>query len=383
MKHAYYLLILLIALSLTGCSGSDQSSSACPLPEPFCGDSFELNLQQTTDYGPAWADIVTSSEDWITCFGPYALCYYANCTPSPGSDGTVAECSCFEAFGINFVDINAILNDDVYTETKAYCTANPDACKEPNKAPVCASLMSGEFMAGASTFSTFSFYRSTVEPIGLTDCADQPALYAGCMTAPCFGESTPGEDPNTTMITCQCPTYDGPFQVGSNDLSCDDGASIYSAAYSIGTPVPPSSKCDIIGDRCLPDASEENCGCPLIVPGTTSLPSDTNIDCTLVCEQYNTCQNSDGVQLGYTCDATLCTSENKTLITDACSGLETCDVSEIFKAEIAAGCSCCGSQLCNCEANATTETQIEILVEQQRNAGETPQCDVNGTLCGQ
>jgi hypothetical protein len=62
--------------------------------------------------------------------------------------------------------------------------------------------------------------------------------------------------------------------------------------------------------------------------------------------------------------------------------LQDCDLSEIFDAESAAGCSCCASQLCNCDANDATEHKIFELDAAQRAAGETPQCDINGTLCG-
>jgi hypothetical protein len=87
-------------------------------------------------------------------------------------------------------------------------------------------------------------------------------------------------------------------------------------------------------------------------------------------------------RVGYTCDATLCTSQDHDLVFDACLGLEKCTLSEIFKAEIAAGCSCCASQLCGCDANTPTEVKIGQLNASQRAEGETPQCDVNGTLCG-
>jgi len=29
-----------------------------------------------------------------------------------------------------------------------------------------------------------------------------------------------------------------------------------------------------------------------------------------------------------------------------------------------------------------TEEQVNFLDDRQRDAGETPQCDINGTLCG-
>jgi len=50
--------------------------------------------------------------------------------------------------------------------------------------------------------------------------------------------------------------------------------------------------------------------------------------------------------------------------------------------ETAAGCSCYASQLCGCQPNAQTDAAIATLVERQRARGITPQCDVNGTLCG-
>jgi hypothetical protein len=33
-------------------------------------------------------------------------------------------------------------------------------------------------------------------------------------------------------------------------------------------------------------------------------------------------------------------------------------------------------------ASATTDQEVHILNQQQRERGETPQCDINGTLCG-
>ena len=71
------------------------------------------------------------------------------------------------------------------------------------------------------------------------------------------------------------------------------------------------------------------------------------------------------------------------LATQACYGIQACDVSEILKAERAAGCSCCASQLCGCTPSATTNGQVRALDAEQRQRGETPQCDINGTLCGQ
>ncbi len=45
-------------------------------------------------------------------------------------------------------------------------------------------------------------------------------------------------------------------------------------------------------------------------------------------------------------------------------------------------CSCCASQLCGCPSDSPTNIEISALNQQQRDRGITPQCDVNGTLCG-
>ena len=351
----------------------------CPLPPPFCGGDFPLNTEQTTPYGPAWANVLLHPTDFLPCFGPYVLCYYANCTV--GLDGASA-CPCFEWFGTNFVDINGILNLDSYLATKSQC-ANPSDCAAPNSAQVCKDLNSGDFLPSAQRFSTFSLYRSMQEPIGSTDCSDPSSRspYAGCMTAPCFGPTMPGPDPHTTIITCDCPIYDGPYQIGMDvdPQECDDSPMAWSAAYH-PTP-PPPNPCDLVAGGCIPDAPADECGCPLYVPGQTTLPPGSDIDCNKVCQEYDGCERGE-IELGYTCDATLCTSQDHGLVFDACLGLQNCDLTEIFKAEMAADCSCCGSQLCDCAANAPTNVKIGQLVASQRADDETPQCDINGTLCG-
>ncbi len=134
-------------------------------------------------------------------------------------------------------------------------------------------------------------------------------------------------------------------------------------------------------DTCIPDATSRQCGCPLYVEGETMIPAEAGIDCGLVCEEYAACQGR-GYELGFTCDATVCTSNQSSLVLEACFGIQSCDISEILRAEIAAGCSCCASQLCGCDADAETNETIFFLNEEQREAGEVPQCDINGTLCG-
>jgi len=381
----------IVSVGLAGCGSDDDgchtptptaaptptpTPDPCPFPEPFCGGEFPLNTLQTTDYGPAWADVSTSPGDFVPCFGPYALCYYAECTVSP--DGSVSDCPCYEWFGTSYVLTNAILNLDVYNATKSQCDADPASCQQVNGAPVCAAINDGTFYpGGAQRVSTFSFYRAMQEPIGRQDCTDDPGLYAGCMTAPCEG-GTPDPETGTVSISCECPNYDGPFQIGKSGLSCDVLPQVWSAAFSPGgTPPDP---CDIV-NGCVPDAPPDECGCPLYTTGTV-LPPGSGVDCNVVCEEYDSCRRNDTIELGYTCDATLCTTQEHDLLIDACNGLQNCDLSEVFKAEKAAGCSCCASQLCGCTANQATSERVYELNAAQRDEGETPQCDINGTLCG-
>jgi hypothetical protein len=370
------LALSLLVVATTSCSDGDVST--CPLPAPFCGTSFPLNTQQTTPYGPPWVNASTGSNDWAACFGPYALCYYAECRPTP--EGTVADCPCYDWFGTSYVQISSILNLDAYEATRSVCDADPGTCLTPNTAPVCGYINAGTFMEGVTRISTFSFYRARVEPIGVTDCTGDPGLYAGCMTSPCFGDPTPDPGDKSATIQCDCPTWDGPFQAGKSGLSCDASPLVYSAAYNPNPP--PSNPCDIVPGGCVPDAPPDSCGCPLYVPGSTMLPPDSGIDCQTVCDQYAACTDAAGIEVGYTCDATLCTSDQRGLIVAACDGLQTCDLSEIFAAESAAGCSCCATQLCGCDATPQTDVAITATNAAQRAAGETPQCDLNGTLCG-
>lgn len=368
-RAAIVALVLVMSI-LAGCS---DSGKGCPLGEPYCGGDFPLNTQKTTQYGPPWTNVIT---EFYPCYGPYALCYYADCTP--GSDPSLSNCPCTTWYGLNFVEASSILNLPVYEETVEACAADPDLCARPNGAPVCRAINQATFydtVPGVTAISDFSFQGFSPSAAIGTDCSDMPGLYSGCMTTACFPSSN-------GLVNCLCPNADGPFQVGQQGVQCSILPETYSAAYNpAGSPVPPTPP-DI---ECFPDAGS-NSGNPIACPlysDTTSLPVDSKVDCDTVCDEYANCQNTAGVELGYTCDATICTSQEQGLILDACLGLETCEVSEIFKAEFAAGCSCCASQLCGCDANAATNTKVAELNLAQIAAGETPQCEINGTLCGE
>jgi hypothetical protein len=228
---------------------------AQPQPSPRSTFSFErytgikpfkLNTLPTTPFGPPWADIVSHPKtNMLECSGataPIALCYYSGPEgPAPCTmDGLgIANCTCYEipAGQKYFVDINAILNRDVYLRTVAVCGHNGDNCLPAGKkqAPVCDAINQNRLIPGADLISTFSLYLAThyQMKISSTDC--EKSTYAGCMTAPC--KRTGRTDPKTKLplVQCGCPTYDGPYQVGqeiSSDQCVLEGNHVWSAAYT-------------------------------------------------------------------------------------------------------------------------------------------------------
>ena len=115
------------------------------------------------------------------------------------------------------------------------------------------------------------------------------------------------------------------------------------------------------------------------------LPPGSGVDCTKVCNEYNTCkQTSGGPRRAIPATRPFALTNATTGIwwERLAPGLGKCQLSEIIKAETAAECSCCASQLCGCGADGKTNTAIFTLNQQQRDRGITPQCDINGTLCG-
>ena len=409
--HSSLHLIIMATLVLAGCNGGGGGGSPSsatthagivhfvPNSHAFWSDPTNW----TTSFGPAYADITLASSNFVPCRGgPFALCYYSG--PSAGAtdlsctlsaDGNYANCNCFDIpYGVYFVDINAILNHSVYEKTIAQCGVDGSLCATLNSAPVCANVNGGNLIPGSSVYSTFSFDCVAENGLGLTNCPAAP--YAGCMTAPCFKTSQAG------IVQCSCPVFNGPYQVGQNDQACTLGGGLtWSAAYAppaTPTPTPAMSvnpykmmsatSAGVPGavpspGACLPDAPGA-LGCPLYVSGVTMIPPDSGVDCAKVCDEYHSCLQPKGAQAGFTCDATLCTDEcnDRDLVSVACTGLAGCEISEIVKAETAANCSCCASQLCGCDPSVETNKAITTLNQQQRDRGVTPQCDVNGTLCG-
>ncbi len=391
-------LFIALLLAVAGCNGSGSSGAIPgPVPTAFVPNTFKFwnNPKNfTTSFGPAYADISLASTNFLPCRGgPYALCYYSG--PDPDSCDLVkndkfADCQCFEIpYGVYFVDINAILNHQVYEQTVAQCGADGSKCQSTNSAPICQAINQNTLIPGAALYSTFSFDCIPTNGLGETSCTT--AKYAGCMTAPCFDTGN-----GNGLVTCQCPIFNGPYQIGQTlpaDQCTLGGGLVWSAAYAPpASPTPASASTQSAVSApdqtrptppsCVPDAPQP-VGCPLYVPGQT-LPPNSGVDCNKVCTEYNTCIAGAGTQAGYTCDSTLCTDEcnDRDLVQTACGGLTGCDISEVIKAEEAASCSCCASQLCGCAPDPATNTAIAALNQAQRNRGITPQCDINGTLCG-
>jgi hypothetical protein len=344
---------------------------------------------------PAYANILLQNSNFVQCKGgPFALCYYSgpntagneptnlSCELTP--DGKFANCDCYAIpYGTYFVDINAILNYNVYLQTVATCGRDGALCEnQPNKAPVCNYVNNQTLIPKADMFSTFSFDCLPTDGIGATNCT-QAVPYAGCMTAPCYKNK---DTDKTGIVTCSCPVYNGPFQIGQDNQQCSLGDNlIWSAANN-----PSATGTTPTTTGCYPDTPGA-LGCPLLPPEPPAYVPPAGISCQKVCQQYTTCRNGQGVEAGYTCDSTLCTAQcnDRDLSQQACAGLTSegrifgaCDISEIAKAEEAAGCSCCASQLCGCEANNQTNKAIYKLVQAQTARGITSQCDQNGTLCG-
>lgn len=219
------------------------------------GRPFKLNTLPTTPYGPPWADILMKKENFVECKGAsIALCYYSGpgpttpCTP----DGLgIANCTCYEipAGHPYLVDINAILNRDVYLKTVAACGKDGSKCRPwgSQKAPVCDAINNNTLIPGADLISTFSLYlekqfvTEKEREFSIFPTLCPTAAYAGCMTAPC--KRTGKIDPKTRLplVQCGCPTFTGPYQVGTHidqNQCVLKGNHVWSAAYNVPSPTP-------------------------------------------------------------------------------------------------------------------------------------------------
>jgi hypothetical protein len=423
---------------------------------------FRFNEARTTPFGPAYADIWTHLQNFLACKPPlrqsysYALCLFSGPTvgtpvaangsaavnpPLPcklSADGKSADCTCYELtteeyppYIPYFVDINAILNLDLYLRTVGACGHDGENCspRQPlrdtswwNDAPVCRAANAGQVMPGADLISVFSTVKSSDYATGAspnsTSCTT--GKYAGCMTAPCR-HTGKRDNAGNELVQCQCPVYDGPFELSQAGVPCDANqltpmaqrsqhagpapVYVWSAAHNPalnhGAIEPPAA-------GCLPDAPDGK-GCPLY-SATTSYPvTKRNPLCHDVCEAYrhSVTQASRqsaprGVQVAYTCDAALCTTlgigqtsppprdplRKAALLRNACGGLSELDgLRAILTLEQIDQVSCGASQVCGCaqpgaDISADTQAEITALNKGQEAIGIEPQCQLNGTLCG-
>jgi hypothetical protein len=420
--------------------------------QPF---EFHFNDRYTTPFGPAYADIVTKNENFLACKPPvaqafsYALCYYSGPavgTPVPAngsapinpslpcklsSDGKSANCTCYglsteqyPPYVPYFIDINAILNLDLYLTTIAACGHDGANCdpREPirenmpwNKAPACQAANRNMVIPTAQLISVFSPVLSGEYGTGSTSCT--AGKYAGCMTAPCY-HTGKVDSAGNELVECKCPVYDGPFEIGQANMPCDankltprqaDGLRpqpqqyVWSAAHNpkLNPPDPPAT-------GCLPDMAGGK-GCPLYSPAASYPVTKGSPLCKKVCESYKKdirqssgMSPSTGIQVAYSCDAALCTTlgigqttqprpnplKKASLLKSACGNLaEQSGLQAILALELIDQCSCCASQICGCDnpgtdINAGTQAEIAKLNARQVQLEITPQCQINGTLCG-
>ena len=234
-------------------AGAQHSTSATFDFDRFTKNRpFKLNTLPTTPYGPPWADIVEQPSNFLECRGvAIALCYYSGpgpttpCTP----DGLgIANCTCYEIPSGQpyLVDINAILNRDVYLKTVAICGKDGSKCRPTGslEAPVCNAINDNTLIPGADLISTFSLYlerQSLAEKekeFLIVPTACPAAAYAGCMTAPCKRTGKTDPKTNLPLVQCGCPTFTGPYQVGKKipqNQCVLEGNYVWSAGY---TPTP-------------------------------------------------------------------------------------------------------------------------------------------------
>lgn len=236
------LCLLALAVFAVGPLLAADESPRCDL-QPYVENEY-----WTTEYGPAAADIHTGSENFVKCSqGQYALCYYSGAPAMPCRIDEVtgtASCSC-QVFTASkeqpqMVTIGAIQNTCVYIETVAKCGVDGSGCPGLDEAPVCKYLADGTFNPTTDLVSTFSFQKVTspesdggdddAYKLGCTECE---GVYAGCMTAPCYQQST---SPNgNSYAWCECPLARGPYQYGrgGDQWSCDAGDGLtWSAAFT-------------------------------------------------------------------------------------------------------------------------------------------------------
>jgi hypothetical protein len=191
--------------------------------------------------------------------GGYALCFFSG-PPAGifggqalpcilGRDGLTANCTCqYYSSGTYYVDINGILNQGAYFGAVKQCGPDGSGCSNITsqsntslsltQATVCTYVNNQSLGNAAGSFypnakdrvqavSTFSFAMSPPKgnyqlPTQKNPPATCTGKYAGCMTAACrFKDGQPASaHHNGDAIQCECPVYDGTYQVGASGQTC-------------------------------------------------------------------------------------------------------------------------------------------------------------------
>jgi hypothetical protein len=260
--------------------GPPAGDPSCQPKFHFKGANTPINTCQTntSDSPCAWADVIAKPENFLACrlarTGPIALCYYSGVPGAPlmtpscilSPDKNSAQCDCYKISEDNpkgatysYVSITSILNKKIYEETVSKCGVDGSKClnavnmlkQDPDKpeAPVCAALREKTLFPDADLISDFSpifnsptcqtnaslsCYKGTNDPPVMCPTVGDKNLYAGCMTAPC--KNTRKIDPSTglPLVSCTCPIYNGPNQVGNpqiNSYSCTPTPYVWSSSY--------------------------------------------------------------------------------------------------------------------------------------------------------
>jgi hypothetical protein len=265
-----------VVLCLCIFNTSEAFSQSC-VQTPDCQPQFKyegpnsqvkINDCKTTNTSSAcaWADVTLQGSNFLACrletTGPIALCYYSGvpggADGTPGcvlsADKTTATCDCYKISANNpagatysYVDINSILNKRVYLKTIAVCSKDGSKClngtnvmTNPNmrEAPVCLAIRNKTLFPGADVVSDYTPVLTPQKGVTSYACPTSGTsnIYAGCMTAPC--QATDRTDPSTglPLVSCECPTFDGPNQVGNPLIEqvadCSPDPYVWSSAYT-------------------------------------------------------------------------------------------------------------------------------------------------------
>ena len=235
------------------------------------------------------------------------------------------------------------------------------------------------------------------------------------MTAPCRPTGKLDASGHA-LVQCQCPVFEGPFELGQAGVPCDANALtppapstggkkpfyVWSAAHN---PKKNHGPIDPPAGACVPDLPGGK-GCPLYDPAATYPITKGSPLCRQVCKAYRSGvrQSTRAARASRSPTVAMppCAPRSASarpppppaplrtagLLTPACGDLDQqSGIKAILALETANNCSCCASQVCGCDdpgkdIDAATQTLIGELNAAQVKLGITPQCEINGTLCG-